>query len=182
MDFIGQKGPTSKIHLVLLDFVVLALQLIHLSILIAKQRAKEAAEGAGSQHSARTTQNHDFEERGLLRADHDPVDIELQDLNPSGRHEGPEESTEPEGGGGERDALLASTAPASDAHIFDAFNSGEIIIADLNIAETVRTQFLKYRDASSQRDPNAGLASRLSSSGLNPLTFRIRVGNRIWSM
>jgi cytochrome b len=41
MDFIGQKGPSSKLHLLALDLVVILLQVVHLSAFIARQRLKK---------------------------------------------------------------------------------------------------------------------------------------------
>ena len=96
MDFIGQKGPISKTHLLVLDLLVLLLQLVNLGVVAVKKKASAAAEAPV--HSTSTTtrtagtrgepvggdqQTLDDEERGQLRSDHQPVDIELQDLNPS---------------------------------------------------------------------------------------------------
>lgn len=203
MDFIGQKGPTSKIHLILLDLLVLGLQLVHLTAHITRLKVKKLASvstatpatPATPAADAQPTQDLDFEERGLHRSDHEPVDIELQNLNPAGRQvESPSRDTTNDANNRrgasseeqeplleEREALLsADTAPQTDAHIFDAFNSGEIMIADLNILHVVRSQFVEFQNA--PRDTaNTGtsLSERLAASGLG---FRLRVGNRVLSV
>lgn len=204
MDFIGQKGPTSKTHLILLDLLVLALQLVHLTALITRLKVKEKASlpTAAPATAPQPTQDHDFEERGMLRSEHEPVDIELQDLNPAGRPIGVASgeatgetterrealSEESDALSREREALLggreaflsADTAPRTDAHIFDAFNSGEIMIADLNIVRVVRNQITEFHEAQGQAtNTGASLSDRLAASGLG---FRLRVGNRVLSV
>lgn len=176
MDFIGQKGPTSKLHLALLDVLVLVLQIITLAVFVARQKAKEASMDTAATSSAGLTQTHDFEERGQHQADHDPADIELQSLNPSGGQTDVGTGNDTEGQS-ERDRLLDTTMPPSDAHIFDAFNSGQIIIADLNLIETIRTQFFKYYHGPHESTAgDADFAARVARAGLS---FRVRIGNRI---
>ena len=186
MDFIGEKGPTSKLHLVLLDLLVLGLQVLNLGILLTMRKAKEASEPATSAARTAPSQTLDFEERGQHQSDHRPVDIELQDLNPSAAQG--ETSYDDADNERERDSLLATATPTSDAHLFDAFNSGEIVIGDLNIAAIVRDQFLNYRtpvmSEAGTTATGAGAGTRLSSAsftGTN-LGFRFRMGNRIWGI
>jgi len=203
MDFIGQKGPTSKIHLLALDLLVLFLQIVHMGVMVVKRKAKAAAESTPTTANAANTdapsttapqQTVDFEERGQLRSDHQEVDIELQDLNPdstavhrpsepAGARDEREEADQ-----GERERLLAATdAPRSDRHIFDAFNSGEIMVADLNLANVVREQLILSREAAEAARAAASGASTaqgiagasFSGSGLN---LRIRVGNRTFGL
>lgn len=192
MDFIGQKGPTSKLHLSMLDMLVLLLQLVALGAHVTRIKVKKQATAPPAVPAApqppmppvQPAQDLDHEERGVHRSDHDPVDIELQNLNPSVRQEPPDEppatSIPDEEGNDERDTLLSSsTQPSSDAHIFDAFNSGEIMIADLDIINLIHTQMREYRNAPSESTatpPGPGLSERLSRNGLG---LRLRIGNRI---
>ena len=176
MDFVGQKGPTSKFHLVLLDVLILLMQLVHLAASTTRQRVKQ-------QTSSTTTpptgvQNHDFEERGQHRSDHQPVDQELHSLNPAN---GPSEETEspaqPDAESDERQALLASTAPRTDSYIFDAFNSGEIMVAHLNLFDVIKTHFNEMRDpvqpTSTAPSTAGGLRARLADRSA---FFRMRIG------
>lgn len=183
MDFIGQQGPTSKLHLVALDALIVSLQLVHLSAHIARTKLKEALTvtppGGLETAPAASVQDHDHEERGVRRSQ-EGADIEMQNLDPSGSaaaSSGPPVSDEEPS---ERESLLASTAPSTDAHIFDAFNSGQIVLADLDITQTVKEQFWAYQ--------NSSLESRSSSSQMQALEasfpgsrlgLRVRVGNRI---
>jgi len=194
MDFIGQKGPTSKLHLLCLDVLVLLLQVLHIGILTVKKKAKAASEGPAATTSAPraapvapSQQNLDFEERGQLRSEHQQVDIELQELNPDGATARQPASREIEGpdddvGGEEGQRLLQTTRnPRSDRHIFDAFNSGEIMVADFNLYNILKEQFMLSRETVENAQSAGGSTSGISSASFagTGLNFRIRIGNRI---
>lgn len=206
MDFIGQKGPSSKTHLVFLDLLILGLQIVCLGIQSVKRKAKDAAAETGvgsrtgnalnvtgSQSSvtglaaAATTQTLDFEERGLHGSDHQAVDIELQNLNPEGaRVEStssiPRAEQDEDEDDQERESLLAAhTAPRSDSHLFDAFNSGEVIIADLDLQRVAREQFIvdSQQSASTQDGRSTAANAFTASFSGTGLNFRMRIGNRI---
>lgn len=183
MDFIGQKGPTSKLHLMLLDVLVLALQVVQLSVHVLRKRLKD---GASSQPVAVTTsdggtygaqpvstgQSLDDEERGVRRSveEREGQDIEMQTLNPEGATSGEDEARS-----SERDSLLASTSMPirTDAHIFDAFNSGQIVIADLDLWKTVRDEFIAWQKA--PRNPSANAeANRMMRERLTRRMLRWR--------
>lgn len=199
MDFIGQKGPTSKLHLVLLDLLILSLQIIALGAHITRLRVqKQSVANSSPNPSAlslnaaatadpaalESSQDLDHEERGIHRIEHLPVDLELQTLNSSGRQETAAlASAERDEATDERAALLESIMqPRSDAHLFDAFNSGEIMILDLDIAHLLTTQVKEFTDGPQGTPPiqtGQSLAERLSRRGLG---FRIQVGDRILSV
>lgn len=150
MDFIGQKGPSSKLHLVLLDLLVVALQLTHLAAHVTAKRLKETpvAATAGSQRrTGPSRQDLDSEERGVRRST-EQNDIEMQNLNPSGQGADVDNGTD---NGSERqstgNSVLDSTGPPSDAQIFDAFNSGQIVIADLDVWRITKEEFWAYQKA-----------------------------------
>jgi Fungal domain of unknown function (DUF1746) len=73
LDFVGQKAPSSKLPLFLMDFMILGFQLIALA---ATLKRRELAKSKGSRPNAisNTTepssagQDHDAEERGILRS------------------------------------------------------------------------------------------------------------------
>lgn len=171
MDFIGQKGPSSKIHLLLLDLFVVFLQLTQLSVLLTVHKLKESSSTsrASTTRPAATRQDLDSEERGVRRSI-EQQDIEMQNLNSSGTTTTPPQETDhptdPDLSG--REALLATTTPGrrTDANIFDAFNSGQIVVADLDIPNTVREQFWLYRaeslaDAGDARTMRANITGQL---------------------
>jgi hypothetical protein len=191
MDFVGQKGPTSKFHLVLLDVLILLMQLVQLAATTTRQRVKQQMSSTTTPPTA--VQNHDFEERGQHRSDHQPVDQELHALNPT---QGPPEDTEsstqpdtespaqPDAESDERQALLASTAPRTDSFIFDAFNSGEIMVANLNLFDVIKTHLKEMRDpvqpTSTAPSTAGGLRARLADRSA---FFRMRIGgDRIFNV
>lgn len=182
MDFIGQKGPSSKLHLILLDLLVVFLQTVHLSVLILRQRLRlspaiAVTTSTGSQYSAQPTstgQTVEDEERGVRRSteEQNRGDIEMQTLNSAGESAPPAPSSEE--ASPEHEALLASTSMPehTDARIFDAFNSGQIVLGDFDLVKTVKEQFLAY--AKAPRDANAAEANRLMRERLAARMLRWR--------
>jgi hypothetical protein len=176
MDFIGQKGPTSKGHLLLLDLLVLGLQLTHMAAGMARRRVRQAsnvttppAVGGNPQPVSSAPpagvqqQDIEAEERGVHRADYG-ADIEMQPLNASGSA-----SASP------LDTLLATTAPRTDAHIFDAFHSGQIVLADLDFGKTMKEQWHMAKNFRA----NAGASeyqSRTLRAELAGRILRLRMG------
>lgn len=183
MDFIGQKGPSSKLHLLLLDLLVVFLQTVHLSVLVLRQRLRQSpaiavTTSTGSQYSAQpasTGQTVEDEERGVRRSaeEQNRGDIEMQTLNPAGDLAAPAEPSN-EAPSPEHEALLASTSMPehTDARIFDAFNSGQIVLGDFDLVKTVKEQFLAY--AKAPRDANAAEANRLMRERLTARMLRWR--------
>lgn len=175
IDFIGQKGPTSRLHLLALDLLVVLLQVIHLSAHVTRQRLRDGAVSVTTSHgreyaASAPRQDVDAEERGVRRSGEHDGDIEMQTLNASGSAATVPTATTEESAAedtSERDSLLASTtAPRTDAHIFDAFNSGQIVLADLDLVKTVKEQFWAYQTApretlQSTREMRANIAGQL---------------------
>lgn len=154
IDIIGQKGPTSKIHLLLLDFLVLALQCFMLAVVMEKDRLGTVMKAYTSPSSAASRaavaradiQDLDAEERGVVRDTvADTGDIEMQHManradssTTSAQEPNNEES-------GDRAALLAE--PPSREHRgdgLDTFWSGRAIIADLHILQVIRRHWRDY--------------------------------------
>lgn len=188
MDFIGQKGPSSRITLVLFDLLVMALQFVHLTAHITRKRLKDNATAAATPSTQQTPapstgQDLDSEERGVRHSTEleQQDDIEMQTLNPSGHTRNAATSTAADDDdndeSNEREALISSAPPPrTDIHIFDSFHSGQIVLADLNIWKTVREQFWAYQKSTvEQRDARrasyrAQLTSRLMDFGIARLS------------
>lgn len=173
MDFIGQKGPTSKVHLVLLDFSLLVLQLVMLPASIQRRKLRGAATiteavsaTAPSNATSASRQNLDSEERGVRRSQEEDG-IELHNLSSSGRNDASAQEGIPE----EREGLLAPPRPqpANDTAIIDMFNSGQITLIDIDMWQSVKdqAQLMRHppppREASSreQRTLRAEIAGRM---------------------
>lgn len=172
MDFIGQKGPTNKWLLLALDLLVALLQIWQLAVQLQRQKLKEpagpvavatASVDAASSTSPRTSQDLDHEERGVRR-----LDIEMQALNPNRMANSQNGTAEGDGSSEEREALLTFTPPPrTDAHIFDAFHSGRVVLVDLDLVKTIKDQFWAYRHtplrdaAPSSRELRANITGQL---------------------
>ncbi|KAK8213954.1 hypothetical protein IWZ01DRAFT_220667 [Phyllosticta capitalensis] len=139
IDWIGQHGQASKLRLTLLDFLTFGLQLVMLSATLKLQRVKKKGEpirrGSTSANasasiadveslSSSAGQDVDSEERGVLRRS--STASNLQDVVPN-----------------ERDQLLGNEeAPGTDPQaVLDTLSSGQALIAELFVADTVREQF-----------------------------------------
>jgi hypothetical protein len=138
LDFVGQKGPSSKLHLVLLDTLIVLLQLTALAATIKRKTLAKAikrdrspqpdpSETPGdSVNEQSTDQDHDAEERGEQRQP-------LLDSN----------SLTPDLSGG--DNVFPVAASDREWDMLDRHASGQSIIADLLIADTVRQQHEAYQ-------------------------------------
>ena len=149
IDFVGELGPISKTRMVLLDLITMALQFVILAVVLEREALRKRIEGnlgaAASSTEEETGlggQDHDAEEQGIHRSLAGGVeDIEMQLLR----------STRPEVAGHhelETDDFFDSalTLPRSSAseHPLDTFNSGQHVIANLHITETIRTSYRQW--------------------------------------
>jgi hypothetical protein len=179
IDFIGQKGPTSKWKLVGLDLALLVLQMTMVAV-HAKRRelkrklaklsggssdggAARPAEGEASAAGQATTteenaareQDADAEERGVLRRTDSLSDIGA-DLE-------------------EEDALLPSSE-TGHVDALDVLISGQCIVGDFTLIDTLLQEHEHYQ-AYRQTRTEAGASSSIPPSTLRQLqSFRMRFG------
>ncbi|KAI1383178.1 DUF1746-domain-containing protein [Hypoxylon trugodes] len=166
-DFIGQKAPTSRLSLLILDFLIFGLQCFMLTVNMEKERVRKvvkprrlADSPEGITTEATTGQDHDAEERGVLRDA--PVvdethDIEMQSLGDvngsSGRHDGEERSG----------LLRRTTVSTADLEgLADTLRSGNAVLATYNVRQSVRTAW--QTPASS---PESAAAYAIQNVGYN---------------
>ena len=194
IDFVGQQGPTSKWHLVLLDGLILALQLVMLAVLV-ERRTLEASSTASADSTAAADmaaveqedvaagQDHDSEERGVFRTEPTTTeDIELADFSSTQ----PADSTNQAASldvGGERAELLAEPQDASHEsdHPLDVFHSGEVVVADLHLLDTIQSQWRAYENrAAEQTDTSSARSSATAAASWagSRLGIRVRVGGQ----
>ncbi len=162
LDFVGQLGPSSKLRLVLLDMFILLLQLIALAATV-KRRSMGKSKPPTTTRAARSTsdsavatlsdQDHDAEERGLLRRSPSPL------ASFSSRTES---------------HLASRTPPSSRTHaMVDLLASGQSVIAELYVWDTLRDQHNAY--------VIRAMSSRSATTALNPeITAALR--QRPWSL
>ncbi|KAF2814660.1 DUF1746-domain-containing protein [Mytilinidion resinicola] len=179
IDFIGQQGPSSKFHLAALDISVMVLQVVMLSVHVKRRNLKKRLPKPSGTETTPTTapatetadqprnpeQDADAEERGVLRRTDTFSDI----------------GQEPD----EEDELLptaedASTRPsAPGADLLDALNSGQVVIADLHVLDTLWEEHETYsanltaRSSGASNTASASLGTNFSGAFD---TFRMRLG------
>lgn len=184
VDLIGQKGPTSKIHLVLLDVLVLALQCLMLAVHIERERLSAILKAINSPNQPTTepraevpsSQDIDAEERGIMR---DVVtnngDIELQPL--STREDGPTTGAAPTEHDEERARLLAEPPPPEEREedALDMFWNGTAMVADFHILHNIRTQWQDYGNATGSALQTAGFSAGFVAVAANR---RLNAANR----
>ncbi|KAI1946171.1 hypothetical protein LOZ57_003923 [Ophidiomyces ophidiicola] len=153
IDFIGQKGPISKLQLIAFDILVVCLQIIMMGIRLESEKtaASLSRETSTSTLNARAemSQDIDSEERGVHRL-HSPGgdDIELQNLPSADVQNEPDI----EEGNDQRRAFLSdsttSTQPplGQDNHARDEFLTGDAVIVEINVFRMIRDQWRRSRE------------------------------------
>jgi hypothetical protein len=134
IDFIGQQGPTSKCKLGALDVCILFLQLVMVSVHVKRRELKKklaqlSAGGGASTAPDRATsareQDADDEERGVLHRTDTLSDIGADPDN-------------------EEDALLPSSSDPSHADALDILTSGQCVIAEVTLIDTLLQENKNY--------------------------------------
>lgn len=152
IDFIGQKGPTSKIQLVIMDLLITALQCFMLAVHVEETRLKEILVAPESTLAptvtAGTSQDLDSEERGVSRdAGTSSDDIELQDIHRT-RARSEERVLHNED---ERAQILSEEARQVDEDAIDGpldlYYSGNVIVGEFHVLHTLRSQWKDYDSA-----------------------------------
>ena len=182
VDLIGQKGPTSKVHLVLLDLLILGLQCFMLAVHVEKERlsklqaaylspgtAVTAPTTDQSRAAVVTSQDHDAEERGMMRdGDTNNEDIELQPMAP--RSNGPSAvQAEGQERNEERERLLAEPPPRTqdEDSSLDTFWSGTAIVADFHILHNLKRQWEDYGNATESAIQTVGFSAEFAAVTAN---------------
>ncbi|KAK4240668.1 DSC E3 ubiquitin ligase complex subunit 4 [Achaetomium macrosporum] len=135
IDFIGQKPPTTKLAFLFLDLVILGVQCLMLAVHQEREKLKKAAvpslrtfSSSGDQTAqavtAESTQDHDAEERGVLR---DGV-VEI--------HSSQEAERSPTDGDPTGDTYSSAVASAD---MVDILRSGNAVLSNFHVIHAVRS-------------------------------------------
>ncbi|RYP23311.1 hypothetical protein DL765_001220 [Monosporascus sp. GIB2] len=159
IDFIGQKAPTSKLSLLLLDFMIFGIQCLMLAVNMEKERIRKVVKPprvsvapAGSTETPQTTQDHDSEERGVLRDAatlDESNDIEMRPLG-SDRRDSDGGTSLPIGTGSGYEGLL------------DALRSGNAILSTFHVRRALRDTWNNRGNT-----PESATAYAIQSVGYN---------------
>jgi hypothetical protein len=144
VDFVGQKPPTSKSGLLLLDLVILAIQCFMLAVHTEREKLRKIIlpsrriGGDGADGNSATTQNYDAEERGVLQDSHDAADetggIEMRTILQSNGHDHRRSSQEGLNPPGEE-----SSRGNGKTDLLDILRSGNAILGDFHVLHAIRT-------------------------------------------
>ncbi|CCU78835.1 hypothetical protein BGHDH14_bgh02198 [Blumeria hordei DH14] len=184
IDLIGQKGPTSKIHLLTLDIILLMLQCFMLAVHVEKGRlqiilatvANPRTEVVSPRADVVNLQDHDVEERGLIRNENlNDADIELQNITVDSLSNNHDQSL---GVNRERERLLsdytARTGRESEEDEYEEdetlemFWSGMAIVSDFHILDNLKKQWHSYGCAT--RTGHLSESSTIDSNHLSETT------------
>lgn len=179
IDFVGEKAPTSKLKLLLLDVVVLALQCAMLAVHADRERLRKVVKPAGrvlgttsqdgedseaAAATSPTTADHDAAERAFPRtappgASRAGDGIELQPLPPRRGAQPPPGSTHRRRPPDLRDYML----------------SGNAILGDFHVLHALRTAGNDYQSAAAQSLQSIGYATTLARLVAEPRSRLIRL-------
>ena len=172
IDFVGQESPVSRWRLLVLDVIILALQILILAVTLERRKFTVDYDSAVGEEIEEARQDHDSEERGILRWDNAVQDgVELQEIRYSsrGRTGGDEDR--------ERDELLepdGSNVPGHQ-HPLDPFLTGQAVIVNVHVIDTIRSQWRSAADSSGEATPS-GAAAVAAAAGR---TLSFRLGDRV---
>jgi len=142
MDFIGQEPPRSRLSLLFYDAVILALQCLMLAVHQDRERLKKAVSpslralvpGTDAELGLESSnQDHDAEERGVLRDQTFAVDNEGIELQPlSGENSAADEEERARTTG-----PYASVTTSAD--MLDIMRSGNAVLSNFHIPHAIRS-------------------------------------------
>ena len=179
MDFIGQKAPSSRFSLLLLDFVILGIQCVMLAVHQESEKlwkvvrprtatsavpSGEPAPAAAASTVTPTIQDHDAEERGesrdLAQGPDDSDEIELQPLvgsNGSGAGTGLSAGT------ADRRGIRRASRTVSSEQLTETLVSGNAVLADLHVINSIRMASNDYQSAAAYSLQSLGYTATLAA-------------------
>ena len=150
IDFIGQRPPTYRLYYLLADVVILAAQCLMLTVHTQREKLRVTLktfrplvpELVQEMASARSTEDLDAEERGVLRDAPDMTldeaeGIEVESIAPS--QEGGQGSGQGSGQMGESESLLRETSndDTPRTHLSDIMASGNAVLNEYHVVQSI---------------------------------------------
>lgn len=195
IDLIGQKGPTSKLHLVLLDILILLLQCLMLTVHVERERLSAVltafTKGTPLADEPRatiaSTQNIDAEERGVMtnvtgvtrlsrtvsrqRTMETAADVmEYAEAMERAQLLDERPPTESEQDYLDRARLLEeppSQEDPEDDHPLDMFWTGTAVLSEFHIIDTLKKQWADYGNASASALQTVGFSAEFAATTAN---------------
>ena len=181
VDLIGQTGPTSKVHLILLDLLVLLLQCVMLAATLEKENLSKVLivlVGSGMMTSSSTfesqpredivsAQDLEAEERGAMRHGiTDPDDVEMGSRNTISSTLNT--AQEGEARNEEHEQLLAEPSRReeedNEQNPLDVFYAENARLATFHVIPALRSQLQDYGNASGSALQTVGFSAEFARS------------------
>ncbi|POR31337.1 DSC E3 ubiquitin ligase complex subunit 4 [Tolypocladium paradoxum] len=146
IDFIGQTPPTYRLYYLLADVVILAIQCLMLTVHTQREKLRVTLKTfrpllpdlVQVMATARSTEDLDAEERGVLR---DAPDTMLDDTEgiELGSMAAPREGGQDSGQTGESESLLRETSndDTPRTHLSDIMASGNAVLSEYHVVQSV---------------------------------------------
>lgn len=170
IDLIGQKGPTSKIHLILLDILILALQCFMLSVRVEEDRLQTIltvlSRSSSKMADLTVIQDYDAEERGIIRDEIvEDNSLELEQIaGPSSSSYDPQPVIN-------RDIEPASESPSQltqeEDEALELFWSGMATVCDFHILYNLKKQWRDYGNATGSALQTVGYSAEFAAITAN---------------
>lgn len=179
IDFIGQKAPVSIVRLLSMDLLIMIIDFIMLGLVIERVNTVDASKGLATDERSSSSsgddvqQDHDSEERGVLRRERIGEDgIELDELDTTHTQPHNTAAADDNDDDNERTNLLADpseTRPdhqttTKPTHPLDAFVSGELLLMDIGLLNIIRDQW-RYSPATALSAQSSSTGPSSSSTG-----------------
>ncbi|KAK3330401.1 hypothetical protein B0H66DRAFT_468182 [Apodospora peruviana] len=185
IDFVGQQPSTSKLGLLFLDVVILAVQCLMLTVHQERERLRKAvlpslrAVGAAVSTGEATaasvdrleegptvpsTQDQDAEERGVLRDEEGAIELQpLHGGSIGGNDRDPDASHESNSSSGNRQAVTYSHT-GGNVDMLDVLRSGNAVLGNFHVVHAVRTVGNDYQRAAAYSLQSLGYTASLAAA------------------
>lgn len=191
-DFIGQMPPTSRIYLLLLDFIIVGAQFFMLAVLEESKRVRKALQGSkeleaflarerGEVRTEGGIKSGDLEaaERGEVGRTPEPGTEDRDHLLPSSTSAAAGPSRRPNNSSSESEAHPPESAYAlaeEVAHPLDEYNSGNMMLDTFHVMHTAAELYNNFDlDKSDQSLQSAGYMTGLYWTRLQRVAGRAPV-------
>lgn len=162
IDFVGYKAPASKVRLVGMDLLLVGLQVVMMGLLVRRREMEiiSRSEGIGGVESSTQQQQQQRRRRRRQPRDTDEeerggLSLSSSEIEEEGEEEQEQENPQLASSSSSSAYTFARTEYTTDSllspprqlqdHPLDTFHSGQYIIANIHLGETLRKEWKRHR-------------------------------------